>query len=107
VEAERITAAGTTHKVDPQKMLSPQQRLQQLEKQEEQQGEQEAEAAAVRQQLAQRESNCQLARKNLAVLQEGGHHRVRLPDGTVTYLTDEEREQRIADANRQIEDNCD
>jgi hypothetical protein len=40
-------------------------------------------------------------------LQEGGHHRVRLPDGTVTYLTDEEREQRIADANRQIEDNCD
>jgi hypothetical protein len=107
IQAERITAAGTRHRVDPQENLSPQQRLEQLEEQKKQQEEQEAEAEAVRQRLARRENNCQLARKNLAVLQEVGHHRVRLPDGTVTYLTDEQKQQRIADTKRQIEDNCD
>jgi hypothetical protein len=106
VQAERISASGTTHKVDPQDSKSPQQRLQELEEQQKQQGEQEAEAAAKQQLAAQRQNNCELARKNLAVLQEEGHHRVRLPDGTVTYLTDEQKQQRVDQANQQIKDNC-
>jgi hypothetical protein len=107
VESERISSAGTTHKVDPQDSKSPQQRLQELEARQKQQGEQDAEAAAKQQLAAQRQSNCDIARKNLAVLQEDGHHRVRLPDGTVTYLSDEQKHERIENANRQIKDNCD
>lgn len=106
VEAERISASGTTRKVEPQDSKSPQQRLEELEEQKKQEGEQEAETAATQQLAAQRRNNCELARKNLAVLQEEGHHRVRLPDGTVTYLTDEQRQQRVDQANQQIKDNC-
>jgi hypothetical protein len=107
VETKRISASGTTHEVKPPDSKSPQQRLQELEEQKKQQGEQEAEAAATQQLAAQRRNNCELARKNLAVLQEDGHHRVRLPDGTVTYLTGEQKQQRIDQANRQVKENCD
>jgi len=107
VQAERISSSGTSHKVDPQGSRSPQQRLQELQEQQKQQSEQAAETQAGQQRAEARRRNCDTARKNLAVLQEGGHHRVRLPDGTVSYLSDEEKQQRIAQANQQIKDNCD
>jgi hypothetical protein len=107
VAAERISASGTTHKVEPQDSKSPQQRLQELEQQQKEQNEQAAEAAATQQRKDLRQQNCEIARKNLAVLQEGGHHRVRLPDGSVSYLTDAQKQQRADQANRQIKDNCD
>ncbi len=104
--AERISASGTTHKVEPADTKSPQQRLQELEQQRKEQSEQAAEAGVARQREDQRQQNCEIAQKNLAVLKEGGHHRVRLPDGTVTYLSDEQKQQRIDQANQQIKDNC-
>ncbi len=107
VEAERISAAGTTHKVQPQDTRSPQQRAQELEEQRKKQHEQATEAAAAQEQAELRQQACAIARKNLAVLQEGGHHRVRLPDGTVTYLSDEQKKERIAKANQQVKNNCD
>ncbi len=65
-----------------------------------------AEQAAAAQQ-EQRKQICASARKNLGVLQQEGHRRVRLPDGTVTYLTAEQTEERIAAAKQQIEAACD
>ena len=106
-QAERISSSGTTHKVEPQDSLSPQQRLQELEDQKKQQSEQATEAQAEQQRAEARRKNCDIARKNLAVLQEGGHRRLRLPDGTVTYLSEEQKQERIAQANQQIKDNCD
>ncbi len=107
VQVERIAPSGTTHKVEPQDTGSPQQRLQELEEQQKKQGEQAAEAAAAQQRQHVRQQNCEIARNNLAVLKEGGHNRVRLPDGTVSYLTDEQKQQRIDEASQQIKDNCD
>ncbi|MDT8387432.1 MAG: DUF4124 domain-containing protein [Thiogranum sp.] len=71
----------------------------------------EAEKAAAEQAAAaqqeQRRQICASARNNLGILQQGGHRRVRLPDGTVTYLTAEQTEERIAAAKQQIEATCD
>ena len=106
VQAERISASGTTHKVEAPDGKSPQQRLQELEQQQKQQEGEAAEARGAQQRQDLREQNCKIAQKNLAVLQEDGHHRVRLPDGTVTYLTDEQKQQRIDQANQQVKDNC-
>ena len=106
VQAERISASGTTHKVEAPAGKSPQQRLQEMEQQQKQQEGEATEARVAQERKDLRQQNCKIAQKNLAVLKEGGHHRVRLPDGTVTYLTDEQKQQRIDQANQQVKDNC-
>jgi hypothetical protein len=106
-EAERISPSGTSHKVAPQDTRSPQQRVEKMEAQESKKNEEAAAAQAEAHLQELRRENCNIARNNLAVLKEGGHHRVRLPDGTVTYLTDEQKQQRIEEANQQVKDNCD
>ena len=50
--------------------------------------------------------NCEIARKNLAELQQGGVKRYRTGDGQVIRLTEEDRQQRIAEANSQIQEFC-
>jgi hypothetical protein len=104
--AEQITPSGA-HKSAPQASQSPQERLKALEEQQQKQGEEEAKQAAESQQAEQKKKNCEIARKNLATLQAGGNRRIRLPDGTVTHLTDEDRQSRIAEAQEQIKSNCD
>ena len=106
IQAERISASGTTHKVEVPDGKSPQQRLQELEQQQKQQEEEAAEGRGAQRRKDLRQQNCEIAQKNLGVLKESGHHRVRLPDGTVTYLTDEQKQQRIDQANQQVKDNC-
>ena len=64
----------------------------------------EAEQQAHNQKI--REKNCATARRNLAELQQGGVKRYRLPNGEVLRLNEEERQKRIAEANKQIEENC-
>jgi hypothetical protein len=64
----------------------------------------EAEQQASNQKI--REKNCATARRNLAELQQGGIKRYRLPNGEVLRLNEEERQKRIAEANKQIEENC-
>ena len=68
------------------------------------------EGAADAQQWAEiqklRRENCANARANLAKLQQGGNRAYRTPDGEVVRLTEEERQQRIDEANRQIQENC-
>ena len=50
--------------------------------------------------------NCETARKNLAELQQGGIKRYQTGDGKVIRLTEEDRQQRIAEANGQIQEFC-
>lgn len=50
--------------------------------------------------------NCEIAKKNLAELQQGGVKRYRTGDGKVIRLTEEDRQQRIAEANSQIQEFC-
>jgi len=106
VEAEEITP-GRPPRSQSEAEPTPQERLQELEKAQEKQGEQAAEKAALQQQAEQRKKDCQISRDNLKSLTTGGRHRVRLPDGTVTYLSEEDRQQRITDAKRRIMKNCD
>ncbi len=53
-----------------------------------------------------RRENCATAKANLAKLQQGGNRAYRTPDGEVVRLTEEDRQQRIDEANRQIKENC-
>ena len=46
------------------------------------------------------------ATNNLAKLQAGGNKRYLTPDGKVTHLTEEQRQQRINDAKDQIDEFC-
>ena len=53
-----------------------------------------------------RRKNCETARRNLAELNQGGIKRYRLPNGDVVRLDEQERQKRIAETNKQIEENC-
>ena len=68
------------------------------------------EGAADAQQWAEiqkiRRDNCATAKANLAKLQQGGNRAYRTPDGEVVRLTEEERQRRINETNRQIQENC-
>lgn len=66
----------------------------------------EQEQAKARDETEIRTKNCQIARSNLAKLTAGGRKRIVGPDGVATYLTDEDRETKIAEAKQQIEKYC-
>jgi hypothetical protein len=53
-----------------------------------------------------RKDNCRIAKKNLANLHQGGNKAFMLPNGEVIRLTDDERQRRIDEANKQIKENC-
>jgi len=53
-----------------------------------------------------RDKNCITARANLRTLQSGGNRLVRLPDGSYTRFTPEERQRRVEEAQRYIKENC-
>jgi hypothetical protein len=105
VQATRIRADPQPAS-QPQAMPSPQQRLKELEQQQEKRNEKEAEAAAEKQKAETIKKNCEIAKKNLAGLQMGGHRLTRLSDGSYTRLNEEERQSRIAEAEKHIEEYC-
>jgi hypothetical protein len=74
------------------------------ENEEQLQGAKDAESWAKIQKI--RRQNCETANKNLANLQRGGNVRYVGPNGEVTRLSDEERQKRIEEANKQIKENC-
>lgn len=65
------------------------------------------ETAAAEQQAEQRREACEAARHNLQVLTTGGRKRITGPDGVARYLPEEERQAKIAEAQKQIEEYCD
>ena len=64
------------------------------------------EAEAKQQLAAVRQENCRRARANLNTLTTGGRLRYTDAEGTVRYLSDEERAQRVEEAQKQIEQYC-
>jgi hypothetical protein len=50
--------------------------------------------------------NCTNARNNLDALNQGGRKRYLTPEGEVVRLDEEERQSRIAEANKQIKEYC-
>lgn len=105
VQADRIHVSPPPAS-QPQAVPSPQQRLKELEKQQQKQAENEAEAAAEKQKAANIKQDCEIAKKNLAGLQLGGHRLTRLPDGSYTRLSEEERLERVAEAEKHIKEYC-
>ena len=87
-----------------------QQKLQeQLDAMEERRAKREEEEAIEkqRQELSKiNEKNCITAKNNLAKLQQGGIKRYLTPEGEVIRLTDEDRQRRISEAQKQVEQYC-
>jgi hypothetical protein len=52
------------------------------------------------------EKNCITAKNNLGKLQQGGIKRYLTPEGEVIRLTEEDRERRISEANKQVDQYC-
>ena len=50
---------------------------------------------------------CEAARSNLSALQRSMNKRLRLPDGSYQRLDEDERQARLREARRHIEENCD
>jgi len=53
-----------------------------------------------------RRQNCETAKHNLSALQKGGNTRYRTSDGEVLRLTEEDRQKRIADAEKEMAEFC-
>ncbi len=51
-------------------------------------------------------ANCENARKNLANLQRGANNAYMTPDGEVKRLTEEDKQKRIDEAKRQMDEYC-
>jgi len=87
-----------------------QQKLQeQLDAMEERRAKREEEEAIEkqRQELSKiNEKNCITAKNNLAKLQQGGIKRYLTPEGEVIRLTDEDRQRRITEAQKQVAQYC-
>ena len=105
VQAEHIKA-NPKPASPPQAAPSLQQRLEELEQQQQKQAEKANEAATEKQNAETIKKNCEIAKKNLAGLQLGGHRLTRLPDGSYTRLSEEERLSRVAEAENQITEYC-
>jgi hypothetical protein len=105
VQAERVHVSPPPAS-QPQAAPSPQQRLKELERHQQEQADKEAEAAAEKQKAATLKQNCEIEKKNLAGLQMGGHRLTRLPDGSYTRLSEEERLERVAEAEKNIKEYC-
>lgn len=67
---------------------------------------QREEQAAEQEHQALRQRNCEAARHNLEVLQRG-RPRVLTETGESTFLTDEQRQERLEAARRAAQENCD
>jgi hypothetical protein len=86
------------------KDLQQQMQTMQQQKKEQQQGARDAKEWAEIQKI--RRQNCDTANKNLVSLQRGSNVRYVDTDGKVKHLTEEERNKRIDEANKQIKEYC-
>ncbi len=54
----------------------------------------------------QRQQNCETAKRNLGMLKTGGHHRIKMPDGSIQYLDETQTKARVKEAEDQVRDYC-
>ncbi len=81
-------------------------RLRELEKAREQKSRDAKRREAEALQAAQRKHNCQAAKNNLTQLQSSPRKRVRDRDGNFVRLTEEQRQGKILEAQKQVRDHC-
>jgi len=81
--------------------------LQKLDEQSKAKATAEAENQKTADAAKQRKQACEAARSNLEKLTTGGRRRVTGPDGVATYLPEEERQKKIAEAKDVIKKACD
>ena len=92
---------------DPDKIRNDlKEQVETMDKQQEEKAEEVKDAEQWARIQKQRRKNCEIAKKNLANLHQGGQKAFMTPDGEVVRLTDDERQRRIDEANKQIKENC-
>lgn len=92
---------------NPQKIRENlQQQVQDMDKTQQERADKKMDAEQWHEIQKLRRENCATARQNLANLHQGGQKAFMTPDGQVVRLTDEERQRRIDEANKQIKENC-
>lgn len=106
-EAEVMVPPPTPAQDPDGAQLKLEDQLKQLDEKQKARAESEAEAAKAKAQADQRKKNCATARSNLENLTTGGRKRVMGADGVATYLTEEERQAKIAEAKKHIKESCD
>jgi hypothetical protein len=106
VESVRIESEPPLAQEPSATITSPQERLQASEEQKKKQ----AEASTDKELQAEIEriskQNCSTARNNLEQLNRSGQIRYRTADGEVLHLSEEQRQQRIEEAQGQIKEFC-
>jgi hypothetical protein len=105
-EAERIKP----HAAPGRSPKPAQERLDSMRKQVDDHLEAKEEAAQRRRQeeaeTQAKQTNCQTARANLTSLEAAAGRLIRMPDGSYTRLTEDERQQQMAEARRMIAEQC-
>lgn len=106
-EAERVRGAAPPAE-DPDAALERlQQKLDGFDQRRETESDSREDQAAQQEQQALRQRNCEAARHNLEILARGGRTRIRTESGEVTYLTEEQRQERLETARKAVQENCD
>lgn len=100
VQAERLRRAPGP--ATPAARATPGEQLEALKQRQDEDHKQAAEARQDQRQAAQRKRQCENARNNLALLGKGGHHRVKMPDGSYQVM-DDAFLQRELEKNRKAE----
>lgn len=93
--------------VDPdaaQKAL--QERVGKIDEQKQKTGEAKDLEGKVKEEIEKRKKNCEVARNNLQTLETLGGKKIQDSQGNVIRLSEEERLQKITEANKQIKDWC-
>jgi len=105
-EVEEVRTAPPPANNPEQAKQHLQKQVDEMNKRNKEQGEAKKEAISEAEYQKIVKENCTNARNNLGALNEGGRKRYLTPEGEVVRLTEEERQSRIAEANKQIEEYC-
>ena len=105
-EAERVRGAARPAEDPDAARERLQQKLDGFEERREAESDSREEQAAQQEQQALRQRNCEAARHNLEILERGGRTRIRTESGEATYLTEEQRQERLETARKAVQENC-
>lgn len=106
-EAERVRGAARPAEDPGAARERLQQKLDGFDQRQETESVSREEQAAQQEQQALRQRNCEAARHNLEILARGGRTRIRTESGETTYLTEEQRQERLETARKAVQENCD
>ncbi len=106
-EAEQVRGAAPPTEDPDAARERLQQRLDGFDQRREAESVRREEQAAQQEQQALRQRNCEVARHNLEIMARGGRTRILTESGEATYLTEEQRLERLETARKAVQENCD